>query len=54
MEVTKWLKLFQVALRIGDGASVRAATRASAPETGKEYVVKDPMGVWIATGASAE
>ena len=20
-------------------------------ETGKEYVVKDPMGVWIATGA---
>ena len=42
---------------LGPSGSVRGALSNERPyrdvrrETGKEYVVKDPMGVWIATGA---
>ncbi len=35
MEVTKWLKPSECASRIGDGASVQAATRVNAEQASK-------------------
>jgi hypothetical protein len=45
MEVTKWLKPSISVSRIGDSASVQAATRVS----GKEYVVRVHCDEGVAT-----
>ena len=45
MEVTKWLKPSECASRIGDGASVLAATRVNAEQASKRTMRTDERDV---------
>jgi hypothetical protein len=52
MEVTKWLKPSECASRIGDGASVQAATRVNAEQNSRALRPGKNLGYAVALSES--